>query len=102
MGGAYTTEQLAKRWGCTAQTVRNMCHAGILFSFPVGKKKNHLRIPKWAVLKHEGLSDTGVHGASLGAQAEKHTADPSEPKIKLWQSDSYRNLPGSSPADHKP
>ena len=61
----YSPETLAERWGCSAQKIRNMIHAGELAGFRLGKL---IRIPASEVERYEcqntGLSDTASVSAS--------------------------------------
>jgi excisionase family DNA binding protein len=46
-----TPEQLAERWHCSANTIRNLITAGKLDAYRVGKKL--LRIPAEAIEEYE-------------------------------------------------
>lgn len=51
MKSSYTPEQLAVRWHCSANTVRNLISTGKLDAFRVGKKL--LRISVEAIEEYE-------------------------------------------------
>lgn len=61
----YSPETLAERWGCSAEKIRLMFHAGDLAGFRLGKL---IRIPAAEVERYEcqsiGLSDTASDSAS--------------------------------------
>lgn len=61
----YSPATLADRWGCSAETVRQMCRRGDLRWFPVGGKL--IRIPASEVERVEcqntASSGTGASGA---------------------------------------
>lgn len=46
----FTPDTLADRWGCSAETIRQMCKRGELPHFMVGRM---FRIPASAVAAHE-------------------------------------------------
>lgn len=60
----YSPETLAQRWGCSSEKVRQMCRAGELAAFRLGKL---IRIPASEVERVEcqntALSGTGDSGA---------------------------------------
>jgi excisionase family DNA binding protein len=62
----YTPETLAKRWGVSAQKVRNMCAAGEVAHFRLGKL---YRIPAVAVEEYEQcqILASGVSGADFAS-----------------------------------
>ena len=61
MSAPFTPETLANRWGVSAQKVRNMCVAGEVAHFRLGKL---YRIPAVAVEEYECQTLTsGVSGA---------------------------------------
>lgn len=47
----YSPEQLAERWQCSANTIRNLVRSGELFSIRVGQKL--IRIPLQAIEEFE-------------------------------------------------
>ncbi|MFD0909918.1 excisionase family DNA-binding protein [Ruegeria arenilitoris] len=51
----YTPESLAKRWDCSAETVRQLCKSGRLSSFRIGRL---FRIPSQAVEEFEQCRNT--------------------------------------------
>lgn len=61
----YSPETLADRWGCSSETVRQMCRRGDLAFFRLGKL---IRIPAQEVERVEcqntDSSSTGASGAS--------------------------------------
>jgi excisionase family DNA binding protein len=61
----YSPETLSDRWGCSSETVRQMCRRGDLASFRLGKL---IRIPASEVERVEcqntALSGTEGNGAS--------------------------------------
>jgi excisionase family DNA binding protein len=50
-----TPEQLAERWHCSANTIRNLITAGKLDAYRVGKKL--LRIPVKSIEEYENCSN---------------------------------------------
>lgn len=46
----FTPKQLANRWGCSTQTVRDCIGSGVLPHFRVGRL---MRVPESIVLLHE-------------------------------------------------
>lgn len=65
MGGPYTPETLAERWGCSAETIRQMVKAGRLQGFRVGRM---FRIPASAVEDHE-CQITGSDGSTAASSS---------------------------------
>lgn len=59
----YTPDQLAERWGCPGETVRQMCRTGRLRSFVVGKM---YRITAAEVDRYEAGEDR-ASGGDVGA-----------------------------------
>jgi excisionase family DNA binding protein len=51
----FTPDQLAERWGCCAETIRQMAKQGRIDSFRLGKM---FRIPHAAVEKYEECKKT--------------------------------------------
>lgn len=51
----YDPERLAKRWGCSATSIRNQCQAGQLRHFRLGRL---YRIPASVVEEIEGCNST--------------------------------------------
>jgi excisionase family DNA binding protein len=49
--GVYTTEQVAKHWQTSGETVRRMLTSGTLRGFRVG---DHWRVTGRAMLEHQG------------------------------------------------
>ncbi|WP_299605681.1 helix-turn-helix domain-containing protein [uncultured Tateyamaria sp.] len=54
MEKSSTPEQLAKRWHCSSNTIRNLISAGKLDAYRVGKKL--LRIPATAIEEYENCT----------------------------------------------
>lgn len=73
----YTPDQLAERWECSANTVRNMIKDKKLPAFKLGGRV--YRIPAKAVEEHEkclsentGSNSSGESGASSGEKEERN------------------------------
>lgn len=69
----FSASQLAKRWGCSEQHIRNMVKRGEIHCFYIG---NLIRIPACEVMKKEGLSFTEDHGMSSGENEAKPKERP--------------------------
>ena len=94
-GKPYSPETLADRWGCSAQKVRNMYHAGELVGFQLGKL---IRIPAVEVERIEcqniALQCTEESSLSHGTSLDGSTRDESRlarltaprPKVSLVKS----------------
>lgn len=79
----FSSEQLAKRWGVSAQHVRDMIKAGALRHFKVGRL---IRIPAIAVEEFEQCQTTGSssiedHGTLSGPRTERRSEGHSAPKV---------------------
>lgn len=85
----YTTVQLAKRWECTDQTIRNMVKRGELYCFKIGTLT---RIPAWEVQRIEGSSYTVEHGALSGVKVMPPREHPYVPKTGGKQNETTRNI----------
>lgn len=87
----FSPETLGNRWGCSSEKVRQMCRAGELSSFRLGKL---IRIPAieveriecqntdWSSTESNGASPTGSHGFEL--RLERLTE--AKPRLALVQS----------------
>jgi excisionase family DNA binding protein len=66
MQPVFTPDQVAERWGCSAETVRTMCRAGRLRYLRLGGGRGLFRIPAEAVLAVEQCErqTTGSDGSS--------------------------------------
>ncbi|NVD45719.1 excisionase family DNA-binding protein [Altererythrobacter sp. HHU K3-1] len=67
----YSPETLAARWGCSAEKVRLMYHAGELAGFRLGKL---IRIPAAEVDRYE-CQNTPSHGTEISSQSHGESRD---------------------------
>ncbi|WP_170429158.1 helix-turn-helix domain-containing protein [Ruegeria arenilitoris] len=56
MNNSKTPKQLAERWNCSANTVRNLISAGELHAFRIGEKL--IRIPVEAIEEYEKCANS--------------------------------------------
>ena len=70
----YTCDQLAVRWHCSAETVRQMIKRGELHAFKVGRM---FRVPAVEVERHENCANTPSDGsmADLLSPGMKRTVE---------------------------
>ncbi len=78
----FSPETLGQRWGCSSETVRQMCRRGELSAFRLGKL---IRIPAseverveclntaWSSIESSGASPTGIPAVEL--RLERMTGD---------------------------
>lgn len=92
----FTPETLAERWGCTAKKIRDMCNAGELRHFRIGKKL--IRIPFSAACEREPTLTATVAGedsAGLSSYCdEPHVRSMPVPKVvgsrRIWDREALR------------
>ena len=87
MADPYTTAELAHRWKCSPQHVRNLIAGGFLHCFRVGRL---LRISDQEVWRFEtcedGSSSFVGRGMSSGQRQDRRGEPPFAPKIVLLPS----------------
>ncbi|WP_420869064.1 excisionase family DNA-binding protein [Cereibacter azotoformans] len=95
----FTPETLAERWGCSAETIRQLAARGELSHFRVGRM---IRIPAAAVQEieacqisassgsEEALQPSGTTGEVAAATSSRPRAAP-RPRLKLVTSSRARN-----------
>lgn len=92
----FSPETLAKRWACSAEKVRLMCHAGELASFRLGKL---IRIPAAEVERFECQAITPSPSTGESGQS------PSEREADAFESRLVRqteDLPRLAPVNFGP
>ncbi|MCP3969986.1 MAG: helix-turn-helix domain-containing protein [Rhodobacteraceae bacterium] len=82
-------DQLAERWGCSPETVRNMCAQNMIGHFLIGTgARRHYRIPADAVEEYE--CQTSQSGASEAGSVSSGTTLESAAAISLRHSRAKR------------
>lgn len=72
----YTPDTLAERWGCSANTVRNMIKRGELRAFRSGRRL--IRIPADVVEEIERCQTTGSDGSMAGTSSPGGRTEPAD------------------------